>query len=219
MENFFKNKNKHNKTKFLNKTKHLRHIAVAFVDIRNFSELTRVLPPENLVYLLNEFYSMNNRVAKSTGGFVNKLLGDGALVLWGTHGEQSHKKSKGSMESMESKESRALEFFEILQENLRSFNHEHSQFLPELRVGVGMSSGETIVALLGDHIKMECVAVGTAVNLAARLENLCKVYSTSCVVSGEFLQGLTKVEQQRFDLHENTQILGHVTSIIGVLSS
>ena len=174
-----------------------KNISVAFVDIRGFTELTSEMAPEKLVYFLNKFYSIANTAAKNTGGIIDKLLGDGVLVLWGVHGEYSDK------------ESRALEFFDRLKEGLIFINDESFDFdFPELKIGVGMSSGEAIVGTLGDDIKMEYTAVGPVVNLASRLEELCKVHRVECVVSLEFLDELEESKWDRFDVFEEKYISG-----------
>ena len=174
-----------------------KSIAVAFVDIRGFTELTSEVPAQKLVYLLNRFYSITNMAAKNTGGIIDKLLGDGVLILWGVYGEYSDK------------ESRALEFFGRLKKGLVYLNDENSRLcFPELKIGVGMSSGKAVVGTLGDDIKMEYTAVGPVVNLASRLEDLCKVHGSECVVSVDFLDGLRESERQRFALVEEQQISG-----------
>ena len=177
-----------------------KNISVAFVDIRRFTELTSEMAPEKLVYFLNKFYSITNIAAKHTGGIIDKLLGDGVLVLWGVYGEYSDK------------ESRALKFFDKLKEGLISMNNKSSKFdFPDLKIGVGMSSGEAIVGTLGDDIKMEYTAVGSVVNLASRLEELCKTHRVECVVSLEFLDELEKSKRDRFNIFEEKHLggMGH----------
>ena len=180
-----------------------KNITVVFVDIRDFTELTNQMIPEKLVYFLNRFYSVTNIAAKNTGGMIDKFLGDGVLVLWGVYNE-----SLNYGESL-SQESRALEFFKQLQGGLKVINEENVQWnLPEVKVGVGMGSGEAIVGTLGDNIKMEHTAVGPVVNLASRLEGLCKIHGTECVVSSEFLKKLNSFEQSQFEILREEYIHG-----------
>ena len=153
--------------------------------------------PEKLVDFLNRFYSVANTAAKNTGGIIDKLLGDGILVLWGIYDEDS------------GKESHAMDFFWQLKRGLMLLNDESAGCeFPELKVGVGMSSGKTIVGTLGNDIKMEYTAVGSVVNLASRLEELCKVYRAECVVSSKFLNGLKEKEREKFDIIKEAHIKG-----------
>ena len=174
-----------------------KHLSIAFVDIRDFTQITSQMPPEQIVLLLNRFYSRINKVAKSTEGIIDKLLGDGALVLWGVYGENPNK------------ESQAMKFVLTLRKEVAHLNKENEKLnLPPLKIGVGINSGETIIGLLGDEAKMEHTAVGSAVNLASRLEKLCKIHQKDCVASLEFLNKLNQKERKFFDLFVTDHIQG-----------
>ena len=128
---------------------------------------------------------------------IDKFLGDGVLVLWGVYGEHPDK------------ESRAIAFFEKLKKELKLLNEANAQWnFPKLKVGAGMSSGQVTVGILGDDIKMEYTAVGPVVNLASRLESLCKIHQTECIVSIEFLNRLKNSEKNQFNVITEEYING-----------
>ena len=172
-----------------------KDISVAFVDIREFTQITSQMPSDDLVCFLNSFYSLISTKAQETGGIIDKLLGDGALVLWGAD------------EKYSDKESRAMKFVLEIKKGVHQLNKEHPH-LPPFKIGVGMSSGKATVGVLGNDIRMAYTAVGPTVNLASRLEELCKTYNRDCMASIEFLNGLTPIEKKAFSLVQENYIRG-----------
>src|SRR3546814_12758951 len=61
-----------------------RPVAILFVDMRGFSLLGRTLPPDALAELLTEFREVVTPVVFELGGAVDKFIGDGALIVFGS---------------------------------------------------------------------------------------------------------------------------------------
>ena len=158
---------------------------------------------ENLVHFINEFYSRINKAAQNTGGIVDKLLGDGALILWGVEKDTPNK------------ESQAIQFFLRLRTEVNNLNKENRRLgLPSFKIGTGLNSGEVTLGLFGDDVKMEHTAIGSPVNLASHLEKLCKTHQKDCIASMDFLNKLNKKERSLFNLFTIDHLKGvgdHVT--------
>lgn len=167
-----------------------------FLDIRNFTNLSAQLPPEILCELLNQIFDIVQKNVAMTNGMIDKFLGDGALVTWGT--------VPGSRLSPKA----ALDTAKAILQDLAVLN---SKFVSEkglkpVEVGIGIHQGSVIAGNIGSHDRMEFTVIGNTVNIASRLEQLTKVYKCQIIVSESFLaEGLNIEGWQKF---ENVQVRG-----------
>jgi len=143
-------------------------ITIMFSDIRNFTALSEKLSPEDLVKLLNNYFTGASDIVMAHNGLVDKYIGDAMMALWGVPlANQNH-----AIDACVS----AL----ILVENLHNFRENVSK---EIDIGIGINSGEAIVGNIGSNKRFNYTAIGDAVNLSSRLEGLCKVYGVRLVIS------------------------------------
>lgn len=149
-----------------------RHVAVIFADIRDFSVLGQSHQPEEMVTLLNDYFSLMTRVIRARGGIVDKFLGDGLLAIFGAPLPTANPEERAVRAALE------------MRWALSAFNaHRASQGLVAIRMGLCVTSGEALVGNIGSEEKMEYTAVGEPVNLASRLEGVNKRLGTSAIVS------------------------------------
>lgn len=144
-----------------------KELVCMFVDVRNFTHLSSTLAPQILVEKLNHIFKVLNEVVSVHGGMIDKYLGDGALVTWGA--------VPGSKADGEKAVLAAVEFCKAIE--------EVEAGSAKIQVGVGLHKGAAIAGTIGSNERMEFTVIGQAVNLAARLEQLTKVYQCQIVVS------------------------------------
>jgi class 3 adenylate cyclase len=155
----------------------LRDLTCMFIDIRDFTKLSQKYPPEVVVDVLNQFFSLVQTTIGSHGGMIDKFLGDGVFVSWGATGEIESGPKSAVLAALE-----ILQKLELLDERLAAAS------LPRIRIGVGINHGPAIVGNIGSNDRMEFTAIGPTVNLASRLEGLSKVHGTEIVVSESVLE-------------------------------
>ncbi|MFH1563599.1 MAG: adenylate/guanylate cyclase domain-containing protein [Nitrospirota bacterium] len=134
-----------------------REVTTLFADIRGFTQITKELPAEKIVHLLNEFFTLMVEVVFKYEGTVAKFMGDGLMAIFGaplSHEDDALRAVKTAME---------------MKEVLVQFNKNRKN---PIDIGVGITSGEVIVGNIGSEKRMEYTAVGGRVNLAARLQAL-----------------------------------------------
>ncbi len=134
-----------------------REVTTLFADIRGWTQITKELPAEKTVHLLNDFFTLMVEVIFKHEGTLAKFMGDGLMAIFGAplcHKDDALRAVKTAME---------------MKEVLSQFNKDRKN---PIDIGVGITSGEVIVGNIGSEKRMEYTAVGTRVNLAARLQAL-----------------------------------------------
>ena len=96
--------------------------------------------------------------------------------------------------------------------------------LPDVQVGIGINTGMMCVGDMGSDIRRSYTAVGDAVNLAARLQELSKTYSVTILVSASTMSQASAFVWQEVDkvrVHGKTQVLSIYTPLLhsGMLKS
>lgn len=62
---------------------HAGDLTVMFTDVVGFTYLSEVLPPAEIVALLNAQFEIINRIVETEEGTLDKFIGDAAMALWG----------------------------------------------------------------------------------------------------------------------------------------
>src|SRR5687767_2189766 len=135
-------------------------ITVLFADIRGFTSIAEHAPPEEIVGLLNKYFSAMTDIIFAHGGTLDKYLGDGLMALF------------GAPTTTPEDASNALNAAVAMQRRIIGINQElREEGLGEIGVGIGLHTGEVTVGYIGSERRSEYTAIGDAVNTAARLES------------------------------------------------
>jgi adenylate cyclase len=152
------------------------HIAtVLFSDIRNFTGMTAGKDSQVVLRWLNEYFTAMDEVIRAHGGFLNKFIGDGLLVVYGVPLVQGE--STDACNAVRT----ALAMLERVNQ-LNAARGPNSPF-PDLRIGVGVHTGMLTSGSVGSSSRLEYSVIGETVNLASRLESLNKEFGTEIIVS------------------------------------
>jgi adenylate cyclase len=149
-------------------------ITVMFVDIRGFTARSAASTAPQTVRELNEFLRvMVHEVQDRQRGMINKYLGDGFMALFGIGEEQDDHADRAVAAA-----------FGMLTALDQMNAVLASEGRAPLRIGIGLHSGAAIVGSIGSPERLEFTAIGSTVNLAARIEQLTKQLGTSVLLSG-----------------------------------
>jgi adenylate cyclase len=148
-----------------------REVTLLFSDIRGFTTLSEAKRPEEVVALLNRYFSLQVEVVFRHGGSLDKFIGDCIMALWGAPlDDAEHARHAVAC---------ALEMADTLQAFKRELGATESNF----DVGIGIHSGPAVVGLIGSDRRREYTAIGDTVNLASRIEGLTKDAKRRILVS------------------------------------
>jgi adenylate cyclase len=154
-----------------------RTASILFCDLRNFTSLAEHSTPDELVRTLNEFFSLMTEWARASGGFVDKFIGDGLLVVFGLFGDgTSADRGHGA--------AAALRCAHGMLDRLGQLNRtRQAAGRPALGLKIGVHTGTVVAGLIGATDRHEYTVIGDTVNVAARLEQLCTEHGCDLLVS------------------------------------
>ncbi len=136
---------------------------ILFTDIRGFTPMSEKYSPQIVVHLLNQFFEQMSSCIEKEGGLVNKYIGDAILAVFGA-----------PIELKNHADAAIRAAFAMLEERDRLNKQLESQGYPVIKSGIGIHSGEVLAGNIGSQKRMEYTVTGDVVNVAARVEKLCK---------------------------------------------
>ena len=139
-----------------------REITVLFSDIRGFTTLSEKRSPEEIVSLLNRYFSLQVEIIFRHGGTLDKFIGDAIMAFWGAPQDDPQHAQHAVAAALEMEQS-LLRFKEELGEDGKDFD-----------VGIGIHTGKAVVGFIGSEARMDYTAIGDTVNLSSRIEGLTK---------------------------------------------
>lgn len=148
------------------------HVCVLFADIRGFTALSENLPPEQVITLLNEYFSAMTAAIHRHGGIVDKFIGDGIMALF------------GQPEPLANPEQAALEAGHEMLVRLARLNAERFAARGvHLEIGIGIHGGDAVLGFVGSRKRYDFTAIGDTVNTASRIEGLSRAVGHPIVCS------------------------------------
>lgn len=137
-----------------------RFMSVLFGDVRGYSTISEQWPPEELVEILNGYFSVAANVINRFEGVIDKYMGDAFMAEFNT-----------TLNPQEDHIERAARTALLIREEIAAY---HEAFPPERRLhfGIGINSGESVVGNVGTHFRKDYSVIGDAVNLAKRLQEV-----------------------------------------------
>jgi adenylate cyclase len=155
-------------------------LTLLFADIVGFSTLSEQLEPAAAVEALSQYLELAEDVISGNGGIVDKYDGDSVIAFWGAPIHPSACPEQDACKA-------ALEIQRAVQElNVR----RERDSLPPLDVRIGLHTGAALVGNIGSPERMNYTAIGDAVNVASRLEQLNRIYGTRIMVSEATLRAV-----------------------------
>jgi adenylate cyclase len=135
-----------------------QEVTVMFADIRGFTPMSENLEPGRVVEILNEYFTRVTDVIFDNGGMLDKYMGDAVMAVFGAP------ISKGN--DAENAVNSAIQIQRLLIELNRD---AAARQWPELRVGIGINTGNAVAGNIGSPRRLDYTVVGDAVNTAQRL--------------------------------------------------
>ena len=154
-----------------------RELTILFCDIKKFTSIAETLEPERLHEWLNAYFVTVSHVIDQHGGTVDKYMGDSVMAFW------------GAPWASETHASDALRASQQIQREVAVLAKQmNADGLPEITIGIGISTGFANVGHMGSEYRMTYTAVGDPVNTANRLQRCTGYYDLPMVVSSSTVE-------------------------------
>jgi adenylate cyclase len=158
-----------------------REMTVLFSDIRGFTAVSERGQPEEIVGMLNEYFTRMVDLVFTHKGTLDKFVGDMVMALFGAPLDDPHH-ADHAVEA-------ALDMIAALAVLNARWKAEGR---PELDIGIGINTGPMIAGNIGSEAIMSYTVIGDAVNLGSRLESLNKQYGTRIIISDATRERLSR---------------------------
>jgi adenylate cyclase len=145
---------------------------ILFCDIRGFTTLSEQINPKQVVSLLNKYFSRMEQCIVKHNGIINKYIGDAIMAIFGVP---------------LANQNQAIDAYKCcldMRKTLAELNKElKAENMPQLNFGIGLHTGNVLAGNIGSTSRMEYTVIGDTVNVASRIESLCKEYNCDLLVS------------------------------------
>ena len=177
---------------------------ILFCDIRGFTSLSEEINPKQVVALLNKFFSSMEQCIVKHKGIINKYIGDAIMAIFGVPLQNKNQ---------------ALDAYNCcldMRKTLIELNKElEAENLPQIKFGIGLHTGNVLAGNIGSNSRMEYTVIGNTVNVASRIESLCKEYNCDLLISETTVEAIVTCENSLPQIQSigETQIRGRKSAI------
>ena len=182
-----------------------KQLAVMFVDLREFTQLSEKRLPFDIVFILNEFFGAVGSAIADHNGRIDKFLGDGLLAVF------------GEREGIESGCLDALRTARSIDLVLDQINAQLEEDIGRpLKVGVGIDAGPLVLGRIGYGETVDVTVIGNPVNVASRLESLSKERGVQLVLSNAVAKHAKWTPAAEFTATVNVRGVAEPIEVIGI---
>lgn len=134
---------------------------ILFADIRSFSTFSEKMEAEEVVAMLNQFFSTMAGIIFKHNGILDKFVGDQIMAVFGLIPSEN----KGSCDAIFA----AIEMQDAIEKMMKDENKKYKE---NFDIGIGINTGIVIVGSVGCENRKDHTVIGDSVNIASRLEKI-----------------------------------------------
>ena len=149
-------------------------LAVMYLNMREFTELSKKKLPYDTVFILNTFFHAVGNAITTQGGWIDKFAGDGLYAVFG----QKHGAEAGCRQAL-----RAARAIDLALDHVNAVLG--SEIPKPMQVGIGIHVGPLLIGRIGYGESVDLTAIGPAVKIAHALEAVAKAKPCQIVMSAE----------------------------------
>lgn len=149
-----------------------RELTLMFTDVVGFTSLAEGMEPEELMLQMSDYLQVIGSEILAREGTIDKFIGDSVMAFWNAPVYQDNHAALACEAALQARRAG---------NKLNAAWEAHG--IPRMETRFGLLTGEAVVGNVGSEDRMDYTVVGSAVNLASRLEGLNKFYGTEILVS------------------------------------
>ena len=174
----------------------IQEMTVMFADIRGWTTLSEQMTPQENFYFINAYLKRVSPVIKQHNGFIDQYYGDGIMALF-----------PGPTDD-------AVMAAVSMRRAVNDYNEERKKegFAP-IGIGVGLHHCELMLGIIGSEDRLQGAVVADAVNLAARIEGLTRIYGSWITTSEVTVSHLKEPEKFKLRFVDKVLVKGRKTPV------
>ncbi|HJW99734.1 MAG TPA: GAF domain-containing protein, partial [Terriglobales bacterium] len=154
-------------------------VAVLFADIRNFTSISEKSTAEEIVGMLNDYFTRMMEPVFRYEGMLDKFIGDAMMAVFGAPVARQDDAQRAVMAALE------------MRRILSRYNRQRvARGLQPIQTGIGITKGEAITGNIGSEQRMDYTVIGDTVNVASRLESLTKSYEYKILINDQVYEDI-----------------------------
>ena len=157
-----------------------RELTLLFTDVRGFTTISESFKsnPQGLTRLMNQFLTALSRAILERHGTIDKYMGDAIMAFWNAPLDLTDH----ALEACRAGLDMLKRVDELNAERRKEVEQNPDETYHEIRIGIGINSGQCVVGNMGSDMRFDYTALGDTVNLASRLEGQSKPYGLSVIL-------------------------------------
>jgi adenylate cyclase len=166
-----------------------------FCDLRGFTTISESYDAGGLTHLINSFLTPMTDIIQTTGGCIDKYIGDCIMAFWNAPLDAPRHRRDACRAALDMRVR-----LRSLNDELRNDPAAKIDKHGELKIGIGLNTGECCVGNMGSAQRLNYSVLGDAVNLASRLEGQSKTYHLDLVIGETTYDGVKDMATLELDL-------------------
>jgi adenylate cyclase len=173
-----------------------KEMTILFSDIRGFTSLSETLTPQDNFEFLNIYLGQMEPAIAEHHGFIDKYVGDAIMALFPQKPDDAVRSAVAMLIK------------------LKRYNQllDTAGFAP-IKIGIGINTGVLMLGTLGGQNRMDGTVISDAVNIAARVEELTKVYGTALLITESTYKKLEDISEYRIRVIDQVRVKGKMESV------
>lgn len=156
-------------------------LCILYADIHDFSARSEERPPQEVVALLNDYFTEMTIAIHQHKGTVDKFIGDGIMAFF------------GAPQVLECPEQNALEAAQEMLVRLRIVNARlQEKGIAPIEIGIALHLGDVVSGNIGSKSRHEYTVIGDVVSLTAKLEGVTRILGFPVVCSSDVAKAVER---------------------------
>jgi len=173
-----------------------KEMTILFCDIRGFTAMSEKMTPQENFDFINIYLGQMEPIIGKHRGFVDKYIGDAIMALFPTSADDAVRGSIAMLRGL-------VEYNQLLVEA----NYQ------VIQIGIGLNTGPLMLGTVGGPNRMDGTVISDAVNLAARIEGLTKVYGSTLLITDQTYQKLEDISQYNIRVIDRVTVKGKTEAV------
>lgn len=137
-----------------------REVTILMSDLRGYTRFAELGDPQRVMEVLNGYLARMTDIVVEHGGTINEFIGDAIFAIFGAplmHADHAERAAAAAL---------------AMQRAMAEVNAANAaRGLARFEMGIGVNTGEAVVGNIGSERRAKYAVVGSAVNVAARVES------------------------------------------------